>query len=201
MVERKSDLHTRALSRLGARGVVAGASVLASDALAVLHALASAPETAADALALLHELQVHQVELDLQAEALRESRAELDSALRRQIELYDLQPVGCFTLDQTSVVQELNLTGASMLGMPRDDAIGLALDSFLAPASGWVLRELLLRVSPGAAPETSTLQLLSRNGTERSVRALACADPAGRRCLVVLTDSEEGRGAQARAGL
>jgi hypothetical protein len=37
----------------------------------VLHALASSPQTAADALTLLHELQVHQVELDLQAQELQ----------------------------------------------------------------------------------------------------------------------------------
>ena len=43
-------------------------SSLGTEALTLLHGLASTPQTASDALKLLHELQVHQVELDLQHE-------------------------------------------------------------------------------------------------------------------------------------
>jgi hypothetical protein len=87
--EQLSNLRHRATSRLSAGAGATRAPVSASNALAVLHDLASSPETAADALALLHELQVHQVELDLQADELRESRAGLETALRRQTDLYD----------------------------------------------------------------------------------------------------------------
>ena len=72
------DLRSRAVSMLTAQRVPASRPPSASEALKVLHDLAASPATAADALALLHELQVHQVELDLQAEALRESRAAWD---------------------------------------------------------------------------------------------------------------------------
>jgi hypothetical protein len=101
----------------------------------VLHALASSPQTATDALTLLHELQVHQVELDLQAQELHESRAELESTLRRQIELYDHQPVGCFTVDSRCILHELNLTGADMLGVARDAAFGLPLTPSSVPTA------------------------------------------------------------------
>ncbi len=116
-----ADLRVRATSRLGGGMVgLQGEPVSASGALAVLHDLAASPETAADALALLHELQVHQVEVDLQAEALSESRVELETALHRQIELYDALPVGCFTIDRALVVHDLNRTGAAILGIGRD---------------------------------------------------------------------------------
>jgi hypothetical protein len=103
--ERLADLRSRAASRLTGLAATKGSTASAADALSVLHALASSPQTAADALTLLHELQVHQVELDLQAQELQESRAELESALRRQIELYDHSrwaaspsiPVSCCT--------------------------------------------------------------------------------------------------------
>jgi hypothetical protein len=84
------------------------------------------PANRTDALTLLHELQVHQVELDLQAQELHESRAELESTLRRQIELYDHQPVGCFAVDSRCILHELNLTGADMLGVARDEAYRIA---------------------------------------------------------------------------
>jgi molybdenum cofactor biosynthesis enzyme len=84
---RLADLRSRAAARLKGPAAAKGTAAAAADALGVLHALASSPETAADALAMLHELQVHQVELELQAQELRESRAELEAALRRQLEL------------------------------------------------------------------------------------------------------------------
>ena len=117
-----------------------------------MHALASSPQTAPDALALLHELQVHQVELDLQAQELKEARAELESALRRQTELYDFQPVGCFTLDSRLAVHELNQAGADMLGVARDGAYGLGLSAFGSTESALLLRSALASVDTGARP-------------------------------------------------
>ncbi len=192
-LDRLADLRIRAASRLTGAAGAKGLPGNASDALAVLHDLASSPATAADALALLHELQVHQVELDLQAEELRESRSELESALRRQTELYDFQPVGCFTIDRSLVVHELNLTAASMLGIGRDEAYGLSLDGFLVPGSARTLRELVRSGAQDKAGAASTLQLIPKNGMDRVVHARIGADPAGQRFLVVLVDADEGR--------
>ena len=191
--EQLMNLRHRATSQLGGGAGAKGAASGASDALAVLHDLASSPETAADALALLHELQVHQVELELQADELRESRVGLESALRRQTELYDYQPVACFTIDGSTVVHELNLCAARMLGVGRDEAYGLPLNSFLAPDSGRMLREQIVSIAQGSACEASTLQLAPKAGTGCRVHAHIGADPAGQRFLVVLANAEQGR--------
>ncbi len=191
--EQLANLRHRATSRLRSGAGTAGAPFSASDALAVLHDLAASPGTAADALALLHELQVHQVELELQADELRESRAALESALRRQTELYDCQPVACFTLDGSAIVHELNPSAARLLGVARDEAYGLSLIGFLAPDSGRMLRELIASIAQGSAHEASTLQLMPKDGKGRRVRAHLGADPAGPRCLLVLAPADEGR--------
>jgi hypothetical protein len=73
------DLRRRALAQLRVPAGSHEARLNSSAALGVLHELASSPSTAEAALALLHELQVHQVELDLQDEELRRSRAELEA--------------------------------------------------------------------------------------------------------------------------
>ncbi len=188
---RFAALRNRATSRLAGGAGTEGARAQATDALSVLHALASSPDTAADALALLHELQVHQVELDIQAEELRESRAELESALRRQIELYDCQPVGCFTVDPRLVVHELNQTGAAMLGIERDEAYGLSLDHFLSSTSQGRMRELI--AGAGAEPQVAgTLQWCPRDGPERAVLASVCIDPSAHRYFVTLADTGSG---------
>ena len=54
------------------------------------HTAKGAPgRTADDVQRLLHELQVHQIELEMQNEELRRSRAEVEAWLERYTELYD----------------------------------------------------------------------------------------------------------------
>ena len=183
------DVRAQAVARLTGGPGGQRATSYAADALAVLHDMASSPATADDALALLHELQVHQVELDLQADELRESRVELESALRRQIDLYDLQPVGCFTVDRGGALQELNLTGAAMLGIERDAACGLSLEEFVEAGSRGVLRKLIADPGDGQAVVSSTLRLAAADGAARSVSVHARRDRAGPSVLLVLAPS------------
>ncbi len=185
---RQADLRLRALSRLASRRGSDDKRAGAAEALGVLFELASQPSTAGDALALLHELQVHQVELDLQDEELRGSRAELEAALARQIELYDFAPVGCFTVDAETLVCELNLTGAGLLGFERDALLGRALDSFLGPRSADAFRTLLARVGAGHRGEVCALELVGSAGRPRLVQASAAADPRGPGFLVAFIE-------------
>ena len=185
--ERSADLRHRAASRLTGPAATKGSTARAADALAVLHALASSPDTAADALTLLHELQVLQVELDLQAQELDESRAELEFALRRQIELYDHQPVGCFTIDPRFVVHELNQTGADMLGIARDDAHGLPLDAFFSAESASRFRSAISGLDASTQQPAWLLELRPRGGPERRGLVSIGVDPAAHRYLVNLT--------------
>jgi PAS domain S-box-containing protein len=184
---RQADLRLRALSRLNGGGT-GQKRASASDALGVLFELASSPSTADDALALLHELQVHQVELELQDEELRSSRAELEAALSRQIELYDASPVGCFTVDARTVLCELNLTGARLLGFERAELLGRALDDLLAPRSADTLHTLLARAKEGHHAEACQLELLQPGAEPRMVHASAAIDPSGQGFLIAFSD-------------
>ena len=131
----RTDLRLRARERLTVQNHPSAPPLNSSAALGVLHQLASSPATADDALALLHELQVHQVEIELQAEELQGTRVELETALQRQLQLYDAAPAGLFTLDADGTLYEINLTGANLLGMGRDELVGRALSGFLASHS------------------------------------------------------------------
>jgi PAS domain-containing protein len=77
---------------------------------------------------------------------------------------YDFAPVGCFTVDRSTALRELNLAAASMLGSERDHLLGRTLDSFLAPQSARALHAMLASVSDGAPTEVDALQLLARRG-------------------------------------
>lgn len=180
-------LRSRAVAHLKGSGAQAQADSMA--ALGVLYDLASSPSTASDALALLHELQVHQVEVDLQSEELRRSRAELELALDRQVQLYDFAPIAYFTVDVGAVLRELNLTGATLLGFDRDCLRGRSLDDFLIRESAAVLRAMLGRVTQGARSVSADLYLKgAQEGEVRFMHASAGRDPAGAHFLLGLIE-------------
>lgn len=189
--ERLAELRSRAASRLQGPASARGSAASAADALTVLHDLASAPETASDALTLLHELQVYQVEVELQAQELQESRGALEAALRRQIELYDHQPVGSFTIDLQTAVHELNLGGAGMLGIARDDALGLHLDTFFCADSARRLRQAVSACGTRPNPTVCVLRLRPSQGPQRPVFASIGRDASADLCLVSLMATED----------
>jgi PAS domain S-box-containing protein len=79
----------------------------------------------------LHELRVHQIELEMQSEELRQRQEELDAARARYFDLYDLAPVGYVTLSQKGTVIEANLTAATLLEVTRGALVKAPFSSFI----------------------------------------------------------------------
>jgi PAS domain S-box-containing protein len=87
--------------------------------------------TLKDARQVLHELRVHQIELEMQNEELRQSQDELEAVRSRYFNLYDLAPVGYLTFSGAGLVLEGNLASATMLHAPRSTLIKRAITSFI----------------------------------------------------------------------
>ncbi len=68
---------------------------------------------------LLHELRVHQIELEMQNEQLRQTILELDTVRESYLDLYDLAPVGYLTLNEKSLITQANLAVASLTRTAR----------------------------------------------------------------------------------
>jgi PAS domain S-box-containing protein len=88
-----------------------------------------------DTRKLIHELRVHQIELEMQNEDLRNSQVELAESRDRYFDLYDFAPIGYFTLDEKGLILEMNLTGADLLGAERASLIKKGFSKFVAPGS------------------------------------------------------------------
>ena len=84
---------------------------------------------------LVQELQTHQIELELQAEDLRQAQVELALSRDRFVDLYDFAPVGYISQDQDGKILEANLAAAALLGVLRKDLLGANINKFLIPES------------------------------------------------------------------
>jgi len=80
---------------------------------------------------LLHELHVHQIELEMQNEELRQIQVELDASRARYFDLYDLAPVCYLTLGSDGLIKEANLAAANMLAAVRNVLLNKPLASFI----------------------------------------------------------------------
>ena len=80
---------------------------------------AAHPEIEVNDKRILHELQVHQLELEMQIEELRQAYETSEATLKKYTMLYDFAPMGYFTLDENGGICDLNFTGAEILGDRR----------------------------------------------------------------------------------
>ncbi|MDO9214279.1 MAG: PAS domain-containing protein [Methylococcales bacterium] len=82
---------------------------------------------------ILHELQVHQIELQMQNEELLRTQLALEESRDRYVDLYEFAPVGYLTLTIDGSITDINLTGATMLGVERMKLINRRFAPYIVP--------------------------------------------------------------------
>ena len=151
---------------------------------------------------MLHELQVHQIELEMQNEQLRQSHLALDTARTRYFDLYDLAPVGYCSVSESGLIVEANLTAATLLGLARGALVKQPFSRFILKEDQdnyYLCRKHLLDT---AEPRGCELRMVRRDGTpfwahlEANVVYLAASTPVIRLVLSDISSSKKAEQAQ-----
>jgi diguanylate cyclase (GGDEF)-like protein/PAS domain S-box-containing protein len=136
------------------------ADELRRQAEEILGELAADPTAAhQDAAALLHELRVHQIELEMQNEELRDAQLELDEQREKYFELFDRAPVGYLTVSGQGIVGDANHTASLLLGTERALLVGKPLSAFVFPADRSRFYECFLTLEQTGEARTWELRL------------------------------------------
>ena len=150
---------------------------------------------------LVHDLQVHQIELEVQNRELREAQAELEASRNEYAELYDFAPVGYVDFDQHGVVQQINLTGAELLGRVRSRIVGKPFSLFVNPFDGSKFSQHIRNCWKAREKQSIELELRKNRGgrvfVQVSTIAVRTADDREWICRSVLTDVAERKRSEA----
>ncbi len=109
---------------------------------------------------LLHDLRVHQIELEMQNDELRNTQAVLSASRDRFSHLYNFSPVSYCTLDQRGIVIECNLTLCRLLNRERSELIGYPLGRNLPAEDLPILQDMFSQRDPAVE---NTLRLRSHH--------------------------------------
>ena len=126
-------------------------------------------------LALLHELQVHQVELEMQNEALQEAGMALEASNKRYADLYESAPVGYLTITADGLISRVNLIAAVLLGIDHEGDLGQAFADWVSPEDRprWHLHWIKMADS---STHAEVIELRLRHGRQGMFEArLKCA--------------------------
>jgi PAS domain S-box-containing protein len=127
--------------------------------------LANEPEPAADAAdspwaeRMVHELSVHQIELEMQNEELRQTQAALEDSRDRYVDLYENAPLGYVTLGVDGSIVEANHRALSLFGAPAPRIQGRRLVDLIAPGDRPRMQQHFAKLLGGAGEQHLELRL------------------------------------------
>lgn len=119
---------------------------------------------------LLHELQVHQIELEMQNDALRQAQLALEESRDHYVDLYEFAPVGYLTLSRNGQIKQVNLTGAELLGEERRLLLGRRFARFVMPEDEALWNRLFVSALQNGERLNGELALVRADGAQRHVR-------------------------------
>ena len=183
--ETKNDLRQRA------EQIAKTKSDLAVDNIASL--------TPEDIQQVFYELQVHQIELEMQNEALRQAQVDLELSHERYFDLYDLAPIGYLTLNPKGIIQEANLTASLLFNVPRESLIQRPITHYILPADQDIYYLHMRKLHEHQIAQTYELRLQRSDQPSFWGIITATLSDNGERCRFVISDITQRKEAEEAA--
>ena len=137
------------------------------------------------------ELEIHQIELEMQNDELRQTQVQLDTALARYTDLYEFAPVGYLTIRPDGAIQQINLAAASLLGTKRLHLMGWCFGAFVAAEALADFNALLVRAIETKTSEVGEVGLSVKGKPPLTVQLRISVSADGQECRLVLIDITE----------
>jgi PAS domain S-box-containing protein len=115
---------------------------------------------------LIQELEIHQIELEMQNEELRQAQLDLETARDKYTDLYDFAPVGYFSISDKGLILDANLVGAKMLGVERGKLTGMRLSQFITKDYQDVFYLHRQKLFESKTNQVCELKITKKDGTE-----------------------------------
>ncbi len=122
---------------------------------------------------LRNELETKRLDLEAKCQTLQEALEELEESRNRYAALYDFAPVGYATLDYKGCIQEINLTGASLIGWDRSRLIGMPMCVFVVKSDMKMFLDHLRRCRLSNGKVITELCLAAKSGSPVQVQLLS----------------------------
>jgi PAS domain S-box-containing protein len=154
-----------------------------------------------ETLKISHELQVHQIELEMQNEALRQANTALSAERERYFNLYNFAPVGYCTLSAESLIIEANLTAAKIFGMGQSELVQQPMTRFIHPEDQDIYYLYRKKLLNSQEKLTCELRLKRQNAADYWVCIVASIEKINDEAVkiqLIITDITEKNGLKMR---
>jgi signal transduction histidine kinase len=129
-----------------------------------------------DVKRLYQELQIHEIELEMQVEELRQARNN------------EFAPVGYVTLDRRGDIRNVNFTGSSLMGVERSRLMNRRFGLFVTAETRPVFTDFFEKVFANKAKESCEVGVRNKGEAELLVQIEGVAAASGDECHIVLID-------------
>jgi PAS domain S-box-containing protein len=158
-------------------------------------------ENTLDIKRLVHELRVHQIELEMQNDELRNIQQELEASRKKYFDLYNFAPVGYFTFNKTGRILELNLQASLMFGRDRSSILNADFFSFIVNEDSDLFYWHLAKVCESRQRSHCEIRLQRNDGTQlyAHLESIVVSDDQGEfnQCRTAVSDISELKQAEA----
>ena len=135
---------------------------------------------------MLYELQVHKIELEMQNEELQQTRVK-ERLYYRYTELFEFAPIAYFAFDPLGTISQVNLRGASLLGVERANLVGKLFSTYVTSQHREIFRRCLEKAFEGGGVEFCEIMVKAGKRT-LWLSVEANLGVTGTDCLAAMTD-------------